>query len=76
MEKLKQMWGNPKVQGQLRHLLSALGPLLGLLVAVLSMPGMTLTGVLAAVVANWGSIVAFIVALIPFILSYKAKEKQ
>jgi membrane associated rhomboid family serine protease len=73
---MKHFLEDPVLQGQFRHLLSALGPLLGLMLAVLSLPGITFTGVLGAVVANWASISAFIIAFIPFYLSWKAKEKK
>lgn len=72
---MKELFNDPRLQGQGRHLLSALGPMLGLLLAILSLPNITLVGVLAAVVSNWASITAFVLALIPFYLSWKAKEK-
>lgn len=73
---MKELLNDPRFQGQGRHLLSALGPMLGLLLAILSLPNITLVGVLAAVVSNWASITAFVLALIPFYLSWKAKEKK
>ena len=73
---MKNYIEDPRWLGQFRHLMSALGPLIGVIVAVLSIEGVTFLGVLAALAANWMAISGFVVALIPFYLSWKAKEKE
>lgn len=73
---MKKYIDDPKWQGQFRHLLSAIGPLLGLLVAVLSIDGITMVAILNAIVINWPAITGFLVAAIPFVMSWRAKEKN
>lgn len=76
MSRLKEFIDDPQVQGQIRHLLGAIGPMLGLLLAILSLPNVTWLMVLQAVVSNWMSIVSFLSVAVPLYLSWKAKEKK
>lgn len=73
---MKKFLEDPKWQGQFRHLLSTVGPMLGFLLVVASMPEVTLLGFLQAVVNNWIAISSFALGLIPFVLSWRAKEKD
>jgi hypothetical protein len=69
MEKLR----NPKVQGALRHLLTAAGPVLALLMSAPDPLGLLKSLVSAA---GWPALVGLIMAGLGFWQSWTAKEKR
>jgi len=64
---------NPKVQGALRHLLTALGPMLAILAAV-DDPMALLKSLIA--LENWPAVVGLLMAVLGFWASWTAKEKK
>lgn len=64
---------NPKVQGALRHLLTALGPVLAILAAV-DDPMVLLKSLIA--LENWPAVVGLLMAVLGFWASWTAKEKK
>ncbi|GAB5434802.1 MAG: hypothetical protein EpisKO_41720 [Epibacterium sp.] len=69
MEKLK----TPKIQGALRHLLTALGPIIAILMAV-DDPFALLSSLVRP--ENWPAIVGLLMAALGFWSSWSAPEKQ
>jgi hypothetical protein len=64
---------NPKVQGQLRHLLTAIGPVLAVVLAS-DEPAALVRSLIGG--AGWPSLVGVIIAAIGFWASVTAPEKR
>ncbi|MFV1620454.1 hypothetical protein [Phaeobacter sp. JH20_26] len=64
---------NPKVQGALRHLLTAIGPVLAVIMAAED-PAALLRALIGA--AGWPSLVGVIMAVLGFWASVTAPEKR
>ncbi len=70
-------FSNPKVQGAFRHLLSSIGPVAGVSASLIASDTVSPGDMLAAFAAQWElAIVAPVMAVWAFALSWRAKEKQ
>ena len=67
---------DPKIQGQLRHLLTALGPVVAVLVAIDASGVATPAEVWRALLREWPAMVGFLMAGLGFWASWTAKEKS
>lgn len=72
MEKLT----DPKVMGALRHLLSSVGPVVGVMASLVASGAITWGQALAALGTSWEAIVGLVMAALAFWASWTAKEKR